>query len=126
MASGQGTTERTASAVLFHLRWSVARAPRRPLNGITLSGRARHVRTSGMNTDVTLNIRLADQSEGRYVLAVAVRNESPRRILIPWPEIIGFRFRAVGGSEEADWLTSTLQHSRWGGGVLQPGEAREF
>ena len=79
-----------------------------------------------MNTDVTLNIRLVEQSEARYLLAVTVRNESRRRLLIPWPEIIGFRFRADGGSAEAEWLTRTLQHSSWGGGVLDPDESREF
>jgi hypothetical protein len=79
-----------------------------------------------MNSDVTLSVRLLDNSEGRYQLALAVRNESANRLLIPWPEIIGFRFQAVGGSKVANWGCSWLQSSSWGGGVLQPGEAREF
>ena len=35
--------ERTAAAVYFHCRPSVARAPPRPLNGITLYGKERAV-----------------------------------------------------------------------------------
>src|SRR4051794_5512158 len=79
-----------------------------------------------MNGDVVLSICLLGQSEGRYQFALTVRNESATRLLIPWPQIPGFRFRAVGRPEEAEWFTSTLESSSWRGVVLKLGKAREF
>jgi len=79
-----------------------------------------------MNSEVNLNIRLVDQSEGLYLLALTVRNDSASRLLIPWPEIIGFRFLRADDLQEAEWGTCVLEHTSWGGGVLTPGEAKEF
>ncbi len=61
-----------------------------------------------MDERLSLSIRLVKQSPDFLRLRLAMKNRSAAKILLPFPEIIGLRFRATTTQEEAQWFTHSL------------------
>ena len=78
-----------------------------------------------MEGELALTIAMGSQSVGRWEFRLVVSNRSRRTLLIPEPQITGFRFRRSDSHAAAEWYTRTLQHGPWEGVVLVPGGRHE-
>lgn len=79
-----------------------------------------------MNHQLTL---LLDQTKAQrpgYRLSLLMRNDSPVRLLLAFPEISDLRFLNQRTGQNADWCTFLFVSAAGGGFVLEPGQDREF
>ena len=79
-----------------------------------------------MNADLTLELQLLGRSPGRYEFALSIRNDSPRRFLLPAPAITGLGFAREPDRQVAEWYTHDFVSAYWNGFALEPSAHREF
>ena len=79
-----------------------------------------------MDERLSLSIRLVKQSPDFLRLRLAIKNRSAAKLLLPFQEIIGLRFRATTTLKEAEWFTHTLLSTSFEGIPLEAGATRRF
>lgn len=77
-----------------------------------------------MNDVLSLWLELLDQAPECLRFRLTFCNQSDVKMLFPFPEIHGLRFRNIAAKQESEWYTRLLVSASWAGFTLLPGEEK--
>ena len=77
-----------------------------------------------MKHDLSLTLDLLEQAPDYFQFRLVFRNRTEAKVLVPLPEIHGFRFGNKVTMQESGWYTRLLVLRTWCGFTLGPGEEK--
>jgi hypothetical protein len=97
---------------------------RKPVQVPSGLNNARHPEGVKMQPDLSLSLELLENTNDGIQFLLSICNQSDAKLLLPHPEVTGFRFVNKSTLEESKWCTMLLIEGAWTEFAINPGEIK--